>query len=405
MAPESIDPLIWGIIKEESDAGNDHEALNTVPTIDANDEGKARDATPVSHLETDQELDAKRTGDKTLYVFYAKSIGVTFCIIWLLLSILFVAGSIAPQIWLRFWTQHGTSAQKGMYAGIYAALSIWGVVGGAAAVGFFLILIIPKSAQNLHMLLLKHVLAAPLYFFVQTDSGTILNRFSQDMTQVDQVLPLSAVQTGFGALGVLAKLGLVASGASFVAAAFPFVFGALWILQRCYLRTSRQIRHLDLECKAPLYTVFTETLAGLATVRAFAWQNSLTTKHLQFLDTSQKAYYLMFCLQRWLNVVLDLFTAGLAVILVAIALNLPGSTSKGAIGLAMVNLIDLNTSLNSLVMSWTNLEISLGALSRLKSFMDRTPSESQDEDDCQRKPEGWPTSGEIVFEDVTAAYR
>lgn len=164
-----------------------------------------------------------------------------------------MAGSIAPQIWLRFWTQRGTDTKAGLYAGIYAGFSIWGVVAAALAVSFFLVLIIPRSAHNLHMLLLEKVLAAPFYFFIQTESGTILNRFSQDMTQVDQVLPLAAVQTCFEGLGILAELGLIASGASYVAIAFPFAFAVLWVLQRYYLRTSRQIRHLDLECKAPLY--------------------------------------------------------------------------------------------------------------------------------------------------------
>lgn len=180
--PESIDSSIWGTIKDGSIADNDHEAVNTAPTIDSDSQDKTKNAARATHLETDEEVDVKRTGDKTLYIFYAKSIGVTLFVTWLLLSIIFVMGSVAPQIWLRFWTQHGTNSQKDLYAGIYAAFSLCGVAGTGAAVGFFLILIIPKSAQNLHMLLLKHVLAAPLYFFAQTDAGTILSRFSQDMT-------------------------------------------------------------------------------------------------------------------------------------------------------------------------------------------------------------------------------
>ncbi|KAG8166037.1 hypothetical protein KVR01_004589 [Diaporthe batatas] len=402
--PESIGALMWRTAEDEGTATNDRQGVSNAPTISSDNQAQTNNVSRTADINTDEDVNVKRTGDKTLYFFYAKSIGASFCVTWLLLSLFYVAGSVAPQVWLRFWTQHDTNSHKSLYAGVYAAFSLFGVLGAGTAVGFFLVLIIPKSAQNLHMLLLKHVLAAPLYFFAETDSGTILNRFSQDMTQIDQVLPLAAVQTGFGALGVLAKLGLVASGASYVAAAFPFVFVALWVLQKCYLRTSRQIRHLDLECKAPLYTVFTETLSGLATLRAFAWQDLLTSKYFQLLDTSQKAYYLMFCLQRWLNVVLDMFTAGLAVLLVAIALNLPGSTSQGALGLAMVNLIDLNTSLNSLIMSWTNLEISLGALARLKSFIERTPSEIHNEGDCQGKPPSWPTAGEVVINSVTASY-
>lgn len=86
--------------------------------------------------------------------------------------------------------------------------------------------------------------------------------------------------------------------------------------------------------------------------------------------------------------VLDLFAGAMAVLLVGIALNLPGSTSRGALGLALVNLIDLNTNLSNFVIQWTNLEISLGALARLRSFMNQTPQESCDDRDSHTQPPG-----------------
>ncbi len=43
------------------------------------------------------------------------------------------------------------------------------------------------------------------------------------------------------------------------------------VLQKYYLRTSRQMRLLDLEAKSPLYSHFIESLSGLVTIRAFGW--------------------------------------------------------------------------------------------------------------------------------------
>lgn len=51
----------------------------------------------------------------------------------------------------------------------------------------------PKSGAALHKILLKTVMHAPQAFFDKTDSGVILNRFSQDMTLIDGQLPSSAV--------------------------------------------------------------------------------------------------------------------------------------------------------------------------------------------------------------------
>lgn len=63
--------------------------------------------------------------------------------------------------------------------------------------------IVPKSGARLHQILLKTVLHAPMRYFSTTDSGVILNRFSQDMTLVEGVLPTTAFGTFLGKLTVI----------------------------------------------------------------------------------------------------------------------------------------------------------------------------------------------------------
>ncbi|KAF6523054.1 hypothetical protein HZS61_014582 [Fusarium oxysporum f. sp. conglutinans] len=203
--------------------------------------------------------------------------------------------------------------------------------------------------------------------------------FSQDMTLIDMSLPLAFYLTLDLTLRCLVQIGVVASGASYFGAFLPISFLALYLIQKYYLRTSRQMRLLDLEAKTPLYTQFTEITAGLATIRSFGWTD-------EFLDES--------CL-------LDLFVAGMAILLVTIALRIPGTTSEGAIGLAMVNLLGLNLTLTTVIDQWTTLETSLGAIARLKSFISNTPNENKQDE--TKVPDNWP-GGRIVFDGVTASY-
>lgn len=205
-------------------------------------------------------------------------------------------------------------------------------------------------------------------------------------------------------LRVIAETGLIASGATYVGAVIPACFIALYFLQKFYLKTSRQLRFLDLEAKSPLYSQFTETLAGLSTIRAFGWAPAFLQENHSRLNTSQKPFYMMFCIQRWLQVVLDLFVAGMALVLVAFALNFEGATTKGAIGLAMVNLIGFNQTLTLVIDQWTHLETSLGAIARLKWFMNNTPNENK-EGETELPPADWPAKGEIELDHVTASYR
>ncbi|KAI1844325.1 hypothetical protein JX266_009419 [Neoarthrinium moseri] len=345
----------------------------------------------------------RKTGDISLYKFYLNSIGAWLFVGWLFLGAGYIFSGKIPQIWLRIWTENGTTNRSPSYFGGYLGFGLLCVLFSGLCMYYFMIIVVPKSAQNLHWMLLQAVMSAPLWFFTSMDTSILLNRFSQDMTLIDQTLPVATLTTTFDVFNVLAGAALIASGATYVAAIIPLCILAVYAIQKFYLRTSRQMRHLDLEAKSPLYRIFTETAGGITTIRAFGWKNEMTTENLRQLDHSQRPYYMMYCIQRWLNVVLDLFVAAIAVILVGFALGLPNSATQGSIGLAMLNLMEFNQSLSMLINSWTGLETSLGAIARLKDFLAETKSENS-EGEGTTPPPGWLQEGSVVVEDVTAKY-
>lgn len=124
-----------------------------------------------------------------------------------------------------------------------------------------------------------------------------------------------------------------------VAAALPFLAVACWLLQRVYLRTSRQIRLIDLEAKAPLCTQFLETLSGITSVRSFGWTEAFACENTKLLNKSQIPFYLLQAIQNWLKLVLELMVAGLVVVVVGMAIALKSSIDPGFLGLALVGLV------------------------------------------------------------------
>ena len=89
---------------------------------------------------------------------------------------------------------------------------------------------------------------------------------------------------------------------------------------------------------------------------------------------------------------------------VAFAVEFTHTTSRGAIGLSMVNIIGFNNSLSRLINSWTNMETSLGACARLRDFIRDTPEEDYSED-LPAPPKDWPSIGAIEMDSVTATYQ
>lgn len=209
-------------------------------------------------------------------------------------------------------------------------------------------------------------------------------------------------QTVFHLLAVIASAILVFIGSSYAAAAIPLCIISLVLIQLYYLRTSRQLRLLDIEAKAPLFSHFLDTLDGISCIRAYGWTESYKQRNCDVLNTSQKPYYLLWCIQRWLTLVLDLFVAAIAILLVALATTIRGRMS-GFLGLALFNIVTFSTTLQTVVTEWTRVETAIGAISRIRSFVSSTPNENLARE-MRQVPKDWPAQGAISFKDVSASY-
>ncbi|KAL6807735.1 P-loop containing nucleoside triphosphate hydrolase protein [Trichoderma sp. SZMC 28013] len=384
-------------------------APNSEVQDDAISESRAEATTPKVEYKAKQvEIkDDKRRqlGDSTVYKYYFGSIGSIFIIILLSLEIVWAFLQSFPTVWLKFWTDSNSQGhtRSGLYLGVFSALQIIGVFWFALLIWFVLVVVAAKSGVSLHHRLLSAVVSAPLSLFTTTDLGSITTRFSQDIGILDNNLPLALVVTIASFFGVLARAGLLAASSYYVAISFPFLAALYYFLQRGYLRTSRQLRLLDLEEKAPVYTQFMETLSGISSIRAFGWQNQAILKNHQLVDQSQKPFYLLIMVQRWLVLVLDLTTTALALLIVGFSVKLRGSVSVGLTGVSLVQLITMSETLNMLIQFWTSIETSIGAVARIKQFAEETPNESLPGED-QEVPANWPDKGHVVIQALEASY-
>jgi len=159
-----------------------------------------------------------------------------------------------------------------------------------------------------------------------------------------------------------------------------------------------------IESKAPLFSHFIESLTGLVTIRAFGWTTAYLNKTMDLINASQRPYYLLLCIQRWLVCVLDLTVAGLTILIVGLAVELRTRIEPGLLGVSLVMLMSLGPSLALLVQCWTQLETSLGAVARIKHFEEDTPGECLPSEGAQPGDE-WPRNGGLVFTDASLSYK
>ncbi|KAH8892336.1 ABC transporter [Thozetella sp. PMI_491] len=399
--------------------------------------------TPGADSVTDTELaldlsdPTRQNGNWSVYKYYAKSAGYTAVFSFAAAMVVGAFCHEFPTIWLDWWSAANAknpNADLGLYLGIYALLSVATLTSllvacwycslrfsrsflvhsknGLHQNRFIFITMISNSAIKLHSDLLRATTRAPVQFFQKSDVGSITNRFSQDMDLIDMNLPLQVVNY---VVATRAKLTVVAASTCLVKAiilfvfvkylgvVLPFMVAAIYTTQKFYLRTSRQVRLLDIEAKAPLYTHFLETVQGAAIIRAHGWQETVEAECQSLLDTSQRPVYILSCIQQCLALVLDLLVTVLAVILVSVVTTWRDAFDPGAVGVALIMVMTFNTTLMSLVKFWTTMETSIGAVARVKKFVDTTDSEEPAQIP-EPIPREWPESGAVQFSSVVAAY-
>ncbi|TQS31400.1 hypothetical protein Golomagni_08319, partial [Golovinomyces magnicellulatus] len=306
-----------------------------------------------------------------------------------------------PDILLRFWVA-GDATSPIFFSGLV------GIAFGAVFINYitawlYMTKLVPLVANKLHSLFLRSFMESTLPFITSTGIGALMHRSSQDMSIISQALPMALYRVVYSGASVLTDTTVIVFGAYYAVLIFPVVGGCLYFVQCFYLRMSRKLKLMDLEARTPLFTKLAETMAGLEHIRSYGWQEETLDESFKLLDASQKPLYHMLSLQRWLVLMLDLNIAVTGAWLILVAVYCPSATSPQSLGLALIVTIGHSQGITYLTNQWTTLETSLGAILRLRTFVNETPVE-KDKPNAQERHDKWIKGGEVKFDEITAAY-
>ncbi|KAF5966025.1 fumonisin cluster-ABC transporter [Fusarium bulbicola] len=349
---------------------------------------------------------ARQNGDLTVYRHYFRAVHPVAIISFITSCLSYGFFYSFPNIWLKWWLVDAISTRpdhpKAFWNGIYAMFQILALLSELLTMYLALNYFALISGATVHSSALRAITRAPLYFFANVDLGTITNYFSQDMTLVDGALPASLIQFALDVAASLGMAGNLAASSPYLGASYPLCLFFLYFVTKFYLRTSRQLRLLDLEAKSPLYAHFLELENGIATIRAADWTDEYLVQNRVLLDVSQRPAYLLAMVQRWLLFILNTFVLLMALFTVALVTQLK-SHGTGFAGAGLISLMQIGQFLTNVVRSYANLEISMGAVSRLKALA-QSPHRECAEGQVAMPPQRWPCRGSIKIDGVSASY-
>ncbi|KAJ7131700.1 multidrug resistance-associated ABC transporter [Mycena crocata] len=339
---------------------------------------------------------------RDVWATYIKACGGAWY--WSLFVMIFLVAALGPVLengWVSYWSRGDGTKSAVYYITVYATLTTIGLILTTLR---WLVLYTGSihASTVLYKRLLEAVLFANIRFHDTVSRGRVLNRFGKDFEGID-----SSLSDNFGrstvyfisSITTIITISFV-GGVPFMIASF--ITGIFYYnVAKVYGQTSRDMRRLDSVTRSPLYSMYSETIAGVAILRAFGASSKFLRDMLAMVDTNSNPYYWMWGCNRWLSIRFNILST---VIMGAIALLavLNGNISASLAGFALAFANTITGDLLFLVRRFVGLEQSMVALERVKEYSE-LPREAPEFME-PRPPASWPATGAIRCEDLVIRY-
>lgn len=196
-----------------------------------------------------------------------------------------------------------------------------------------------RASINLHNSMFIGLIRARMFFFNTNPSGRILNRFSKDMGQVDEILPGIAIDVVQIFLALAGIIGVVAIVNPYLLIPTVIIGIIFYFLRVFYLKTSTSVKRIEATTRSPIYSHLASSLQGLSTIRAFKAEQILIQEFDSHQDQHSSAFYLFLSASRAFGFWLDSFCV-LYIAIVTLSFFIMGDNG-GNVGLAITQALGM----------------------------------------------------------------
>lgn len=345
-----------------------------------------------------------------VYKEYARACKPFNVLVFLGTTIFSTSFNVGSSVWLKHWsevnTDKGYNSHLVKYLGIYLLLGVSYSVSTMIQTSFMWIFCTIQGSKKMHNDMSRSVLRAPMSFFETTPIGRIMNRFSNDIYKIDEVLGRVFGQFFTFSIRVFFTLCVI------IYSTWQFLFlviplGVLYVYyQQYYLKTSRELRRLDSVSRSPIFANFQESLNGVSIIRAYDQQERFKFLNQARIDRNMRAFHPSINANRWLAVRLEFL--GSLIILGASGLAIfslrTSQISAGLVGLSVSYALQITQALNWIVRMTVEVETNIVSVERVLEYSRLEPEAAEVIED-NRPPQNWPDRGEVKFQDYSTRYR
>ncbi|TMW69133.1 hypothetical protein Poli38472_001289 [Pythium oligandrum] len=364
-------------------------------------------------LVKNEDREVGRVSLSVFNMYYEAVGGSKVAVLFLLVLAGWQSFQVNSDIWLSHWTGSKKHGMESLHSVKYN-LAIYALFGlGVAVFVLFRALIIAVTAVHASRKLFddmtQSLLYAPLRFFDANPIGRIINRYSEDISNIDFRLPFSFYgifsATAINLAQILAAIYVIKyAGILIIPLAFVYIS-----LSQFYLATSREIsRHLKVTT-SPILSHISQSEEGVAMLRAFgpSYVGRAVQENFECIDVNNRVWYAQTLVNQWFALRIQLIGFTIVVIVVSSLVVLREYLTPGLVGLAFMYAVNIDVEIGYMVKNWSALEITMVSPERIGEYIG-IPSEGHASDRQIVHSEGskeWPQSGSVKFDNVVFAYK
>ncbi|KAL0850177.1 hypothetical protein ABMA28_012050 [Loxostege sticticalis] len=289
---------------------------------------------------------------------------------------------------------------------------LWIYGGGVLTIILFLqmriftfVIACMRASQNIHDMVFGNLIRAVKRFFDTNPSGRVLNRFSKDLGAVDEMLPRSMLETLQMYLSMVGVLTINAIALPWTLIPTVLLVVLFSFMLKYYLKAAQAVRRLEGTTKSPVFSMINSTISGLSTIRCSKSEYRLQNQFDMAQNLHSSAFFTFIGGSSAFGLYIDVLCLvyfGL-VLAIFILIDFGDMMPVGTVGVAVSQTMMLTMLLQMAARFTADFLAQMTSVERTLEYTN-LPSEKNMEEGPTKPPPTWPTSGHVVFENVSMKY-
>ncbi|OBA19157.1 hypothetical protein METBIDRAFT_33368 [Metschnikowia bicuspidata var. bicuspidata NRRL YB-4993] len=346
-----------------------------------------------------------------VYLEFLRACNWIYIAIWCLFFWAVVGMNIIGNWVLKYWSEKnlvsGHNVSPTLFLSIYAFTGVAGGFLTFASAYIIWTFSAVRSSMYFHDKMANSVLRSPMAFFDTTPIGRILNRFSDDISVLDQQVLWSLTMFVSFLIECFTRLAIVVFNLPFMLVVIVCLLFLYNHFRNKFMPASRELKRLKSALRSPVFSHLQESINGVETIRAYNEDERFIHSNRIKVDNVTKIDWTIQGCNRWLSMRLQ-FIAALIVLfssmMILYGVHSGRGLSPSMVGFLMTYVFSSTSTLNAIIRLWAEVETKAVSLERLIEY-GNLPSEAEMIIENNRPDSHWPATGEIHFKDYSTRYR